>query len=163
MVPLSAVDLVQQLLVVSRSSTYWLAKVELLRTLACLPLTALALSLPSLPHSLLSLCVFPLLGDNDHRSATSITMVTTAYCYIHFLRVRTAASEAIVQLVPSLQMNCDPVLAHAWWESSREFPCPHTEAPQLSLASVGVHGTKTIPPTPLGLQHVLWFLVGHIR
>lgn len=68
-VSVSAVDLVQQLLAVSSSSTYWLAKVELLRTLACLPLTALALSLPSLPHSLLSLCVFPLLGDSDHRSA----------------------------------------------------------------------------------------------
>lgn len=76
---LSAVDLVQQLLIVSRSSTYWLAKVELLRTLACLPLTALALSLPSFPHSLLSQCVFPLLGDSDHRSATSITVLPTTY------------------------------------------------------------------------------------
>lgn len=74
-VSISAVDLVQQLLTVSASSTYWLAKVELLRTLACLPLTALALSLPSLPHSLLSLCVFPLLGDSDHRSAIPITVV----------------------------------------------------------------------------------------
>lgn len=63
----SAVSLVQQLLLASRSSAYWLAKVELLRTLACLPLTALALSLPSLPLSLLSSSVFPLLGDGDHR------------------------------------------------------------------------------------------------
>lgn len=148
---------------VSRSSSYWLAKVELLRTLACLPLTALALSLPSLPHSLLSLCVFPLLGDTDHRCVTSIARVIQQACCIHFLRVRTAAAEAMVQLVPSLQMTSDPVLAHAWWESSREFPSPHSQAPQLSLASVGVHGSKTIPPTPLGLQYVLWFVVGHIR
>ena len=65
--PPSAVELVQSLLTAAATSSYWLAKVELLRTLACLPLTALALSLPSLPHSLLSLCVFPLLGDADHR------------------------------------------------------------------------------------------------
>lgn len=64
---LSAVVLVEPLLAAASSSSYWLAKVELLRTLACLPVTALALSLPSLPHSLLSVCVFPLLEDGDHR------------------------------------------------------------------------------------------------
>ena len=70
----SAVELVEPLLAAASSSSYWLAKVELLRTLACLPLTALALSLPSLPHSLLSLCVFPLLGDTDHRLALCLSL-----------------------------------------------------------------------------------------
>ena len=62
-----AVGLVQSLLTSARPSSYWLAKVELLRTLACLPLTALALSLPTVPRSLLYHCIFPLLGDTDHR------------------------------------------------------------------------------------------------
>ncbi|CAI7995434.1 Huntingtin [Geodia barretti] len=141
--PKLAVELVEPLLAAASSSSYWLAKVELLRTLACLPLTALALSLPSLPHSLLSLCVFPLLGDTDHR-------------------VRTAAAEAVSLLVPSLQLTSDQVLAHAHWEVSREFPPLHSSTPQLSLASVGMHSCKITPPTPLGLQHFLWFLVCNI-
>lgn len=82
---------------------------------------------------------------------------------VHFHRVRTAAAEAMVVLVPCLQMTSDPVTAHAQWEVSREFPSPHSRAPQLSLASVGLHGSKTMPLTPLGLQHMLWYLVGHIR
>ncbi|CAI8011401.1 Huntingtin [Geodia barretti] len=129
--PKLAVELVEPLLAAASSSSYWLAKVELLRTLACLPLTALALSLPSLPHSLLSLCVFPLLGDTDHR-------------------VRTAAAEAVSLLVPSLQLTSDQVLAHAHWEVSREFPPLHSSTPQLSLASVGMHSCKITPPNPSG-------------
>ena len=158
----SAVELVEPLLAAACSSSYWLAKVELLRTLACLPVTALALSLPSLPNSLLSLCVFPLLGDSDHRytyvKLTSLTLIS-----LFSLRVRTAAAQAVSLLVPSLQLTADPVLAHAHWEVSREFPPLNSSTPQLSLASVGMHSCKVTPPAPLGLQHLLWFLVANIR
>ena len=39
----------------------------------------------------------------------------------------------------------------------------HSSTPQLSLASVGMHSCKVAWPTPLGLQHLLWFLVGNLR
>lgn len=83
-------------------------------------------------------------------------------CIVMF-SVRTAAAEAMSILVQSLQLTSHPVLAHAHWEVSREFPSLHIHNPQLSLASAGLHGNKTIPPTPLGLQHMLWFLVNNIR
>lgn len=77
--------------------------------------------------------------------------------------MRTAAAEAVALLVPSLQLTSDPLLAHAHWEVSREFPPMHSSTPQLSLASVGMHSCKVAWPTPLGLQHLLWFLVGNLR
>ena len=57
-----------ELLLPFRSSPYWLAKVELLRTVSCLPLTALSISQPQLPRTILTHVVFSLLGDQDHRS-----------------------------------------------------------------------------------------------
>ena len=154
----SAVGLVQPLLAAASSSSYWLAKVELLRTLACLPLTALALSLPSLPHSLLSVCVFPLLGDGDHRLACLFVLFHPVSCVL--FRVRTAAAEAMALLAPSLKLTSDPVLAHAQWEVLRELPPLQSHAPHLSL---GLQSSKTSPPSPLGLKHILWFLVDHVR
>lgn len=52
-----------------RASSYWLTKVELLQTLACLDFTSLALVDHKLPAVALNEIVFPLLADTDHRSA----------------------------------------------------------------------------------------------
>ena len=50
-----------------KNSSYWLTKVELLQTLACLDFTSLALGDSRLPSIVLKEAVMVLLGDPDHR------------------------------------------------------------------------------------------------
>lgn len=161
-----------ELLLPFRSSPYWLAKVELLRTVSCLPLTALAISQPQLPHTILTHVVFSLLGDQDHRSVSgqlelkrAVGLQSSFPLFLHCLshRVRTAAAEAMVTLAACLQMTSQPLLAHAHWEASRTFAHLLCPSQQLSLASIGDATPKSRPSTPLGLQHMLWFLLGNVR
>jgi len=66
-----AVTILYQLLPLCDSS-YWLTKVELLQTLACLEFTSLAVTDNQLPHRVLKGIVFTLLADSDHRYACAV-------------------------------------------------------------------------------------------
>lgn len=60
------VDIVRRLLPLGEIS-YWLTKVELLQTLACLDYTILALFDKKISEVILKHVVFKLIGDNDYR------------------------------------------------------------------------------------------------
>lgn len=61
-----ACDIIHRLLPL-RCSSYWLTKVELLQTLFCLDLTALAIVEEGLPETVLFGVVLVMLKDPDHR------------------------------------------------------------------------------------------------
>ena len=66
-------------------------------------------------------------------------------------------------LAACLQLTSQPLLAHAHWEASQTFSHLLCPSQQLSLASIGDATPKSWPSTPLGLQHMLWFLLGRVR
>ena len=74
-----------------------------------------------------------------------------------------AACETLVSLAPCLQLTSQPLLACAQWEASRLFSHLHSTTIQLSLAGIADSTAKIRPLSPMGLEHLLWFLLGNIR
>lgn len=85
------------------------------------------------------------------------------YLSIYIIRVRAAACQCLVQLAPNLDPRQDRVLSLAKYHSSSLFLHLHSSVRQLSLASIGDTMEKHSPKPPLGLEHLIWFLVGKIR
>lgn len=77
--------------------------------------------------------------------------------------MRTAACEAIVSVASCLQLTGQPLLGYAQWEGSHLFSHLHSKTIQLSLAGIADSTAKALPRSPMGLEHLLWFLLGNIR
>ena len=155
-----AVATIIELLLPLRESTYWLTKVELLQTLGCLYFTDLALTDPDLPQTVLEGVVFMLLGDTDHRYATHC--IAYRRCNVSF-RVRCAACDCLVCMAPTLQLSGgEPLLASAQWHASQLFSHLHSSTTQLSLAGIADSMAKLRPLAPMGLEYMLWFLLGNV-
>ena len=85
------------------------------------------------------------------------------YVCVWFYRVRTAACEALVSVASCLQLTGQPLLGYAQWEGSHLFSHLHSKTIQLSLAGIADSAAKALPRSPMGLEHLLWFLLGNIR
>ena len=140
--PKRAIALLRSVLPLS-SSPYWLTKVELLQTLSPVEYTSLAAADPTLPHIVLHGIVLPLLSDTDHR-------------------VRGAACEALVSLVPRLKLTPRWVLAHAQREAARAFSHLLSSTAQLTMAGIQDTKSKHRPEHPLCLDEVLDYLLHHL-
>ena len=140
--PKRAISLLRSVLPLS-SSSYWLTKVELLQTLSPLEFTSLSAVDPSLPRAVLRGIVLPLLSDSDHR-------------------VRGAAAEALVSLVPRLKLTPRGELAHATRESCRVFSHLLPSHVQLTMAGIQETRSKHRPERPLCLDEVLDHLVNNL-
>ncbi len=143
-------------------SPYWLTKVELLQTLSCLDFTIIALFEENVPESILSDVVFKLIGDNDYRYVRMFI-----YCFHSFPpplinRVRSMACECLVSLVSKLTLDGNPLLAHLK-RNTRLFS--HLYLTEIEFSFAGVTDTlvkQNILP-PIGLDHILWYLMGYVR
>ncbi|KAL5499651.1 hypothetical protein EMCRGX_G011104 [Ephydatia muelleri] len=140
--PKKAIALLRSVLPLS-ASPYWLTKVELLQTLSPLEFTSLSAVDPALPRTVLHGIVLPLLSDSDHR-------------------VRGAACEALVRLVPRLKLTSRRELAHARRESARVFSHLLPSHAQLTMAGIQDTKSKHRPEHPLCLDEVLDHLVNHL-
>lgn len=140
--PKKAIALLRSVLPLS-ASPYWLTKVELLQTLSPLEFTSLSAVDPALPRTVLHGIVLPLLSDSDHR-------------------VRGAACEALVRLVPRLKLTSHRELAHARRESARVFSHLLPSHAQLTMAGIQDTKSKHRPEHPLCLDEVLDHLVNHL-
>ena len=175
-----AVTILHKLLPLHKSS-YWLTKVELLQTLSCLEFNSLAMTDSHLPDAVLKGVIFTLLADSDHRWAITRKSVGCLFRLLlpvmnscipltnlfsmcaWFFRVRTAACEALVSVASCLQLTGQPLLGYAQWEASHLFSHLHSKTIQLSLAGIADSAAKALPRSPMGLEHLLWFLLGNIR
>lgn len=172
-----AVTIIQKLLPL-HTSPYWLTKVELLQTLSCLEFNSLAMTDSHLPDAVLKGVIFTLLADSDHRWALTSKLLGACFIwfwvfvclrqtyfsmYSWFFRVRTAACEALVSVASCLQLTGQPLLGYAQWEASYLFSHLHSKTIQLSLAGIADSAAKALPRSPMGLEHLLWFLLGNVR
>ena len=62
-----------------------------------------------------------------------------------------------------LQLTGQPLLGYAQWEASHLFSHLHSKTIQLSLAGIADSAAKALPRSPMGLEHLLWFLLGNVR
>lgn len=65
-------------------------------------------------------------------------------------------------LARNVQVYVDPIFANAKWQSSQLFSHLQSVNIELSLAGIGDSFSKARPSIPLGLKHILWFLLGNV-
>ena len=85
----------------------------------------------------------------------------TSYMFSH-CSVRAVACQCLVMMAPNVQICGDPIFAHAKWQSTQLFSHLQSVNIELSLAGIGDSFSKKHPNVPLGLKHILWFLLGNI-
>lgn len=82
---------------------------------------------------------------------------------IFVIRVRGMACECVVSLASSLVLDGNPLLAHVKLKSAELFSQLHSTNIEFSFAGIADTLVKQSIPPPIGLDHMLWFLLGSLR
>lgn len=155
------IDIVQKLLPLCES-TYWLTKVELLETLGCLDFSVLSLFDKKVGEVVLQKVVFKLIGDNDYRQVFEVLSVSAPDVCSH-LRVRAMACECLVSLASTLILDGNTLFAHANIKLEELFSHLKSTTIEFSFAGIADTLVKQSVSPPVGLNHIIWFLVGSLR
>ena len=100
-------------------------------------------------------------GNSVSACWTLLSYLTLDELYTFHSSVRAVACQCLVMMAPNVQVCGDPIFAHAKWQSAQLYSHLQSINIELSLAGIG-DSAKVHPNAPLGLKHILWFLLGNI-
>ena len=144
-------------------SSYWLTKVELLQTLGCLDFSVLAIFDRKITETILTSVVFQLVGDSDYRYVCMYETNAGLILFCPYCRVRSAACKCLVSLASSLTLDGNALSAHVLINSEKFFSYLSSTNIELSFAGISDALVKQITLSPIGLDHILWFLLENLR
>ena len=80
-----------------------------------------------------------------------------------YCRVRSAACKCLVSLASSLTLDGNALSAHVLINSEKFFSYLSSTNIELSFAGISDTLVKQITLSPIGLDHILWFLLENLR